>query len=213
MKTRRRMKMFEKFLSADAEAFRQRYEGTYGFYRDEKHKRLLVKLNYIRDNVCSFVDAQEIEYKLYPDSKDDIGFEFIPPESVYYNTTKGAMLVNRLAARQFSRGVNGKNIEIYGFDGNIQFGYKVNFENLKLVYESNVTPAEALLAERGSLALSRQFALSRDCVFLFKEQIGKYTRDGVNFRFKLNEPDLWRTEITDAINLLGCTAEISKNDD
>ena len=77
--------MFEKFLSANVESFRQRYEGTYGFYRDEKKKRLLVRLDSISPEECVFVNADGIDFRLRVDTSRDIGFEFLPPKSAWRN--------------------------------------------------------------------------------------------------------------------------------
>lgn len=203
--------MFEKFLSENADNFRQRYEGTYGFYRDGT-KRLLVKLVSISPDQCQFVDGRDVMFSIRPDHPDNIGFEFLPPKAQWYNTKiHGAVHTQRLAHRQFQRGVTSKTLEIMRLKGGALHPIRVDFRNLSAIYEDGMKPDEAFpsLKEGGSVAISGQFALGSGIVYLLKEPIGTYIQDGKRFTFKLEEPQLWRTEISDALNLMGCSANIS----
>lgn len=202
--------MFEKFLSANVEAFRQRYEGTYGFYRDENKKRLLVRLESIGTAVCAFVDANGIEYRLNTNSERDIGFEFLPPRSAWYNVEEGAYYTQRLAQRQFSRGVTDRNLGVYYLNKDRMWRKEIDFPTLAALYEGAMTPKEAIgrLGNR-SFALSRQFALDRAGVWLLEEKIGTYRKEKDKVFLTLAEPDLWRTELTDAFAAIEHPVEIS----
>jgi hypothetical protein len=202
--------MFEKFLSENIENFRQRYEGTFGFYK-VGNKRLLVKLQEISNQQCHFKDALGMDYTIQPDHPDEVGFEFLPPKSQWYNTKEGAVYTQRIASRQFQRGVTGKTLEIVLLREHMLYPMAVNFKNLQSIYESPLTPKEALpgLDKKQSLALSGQFALDAGTVFLLKEPIGGYECKRENFKFHLNERDLWKTEISDAITAMGCSASFS----
>jgi hypothetical protein len=201
--------MFEKFLSGNIDTFRQRYEGTYGFYKDGRN-RLLVRLQEISPSRCSFVDAQNIPYHVAPDHPQEVGFEFLPPKSAWYNTYRGAVYTQRLASRQWQRGVTGKTLEMMLAKGGSLLPLRVDFGTLSDVYEKSLTPKEALpaLQEGRSVAISGQFAFDGGLIYLLKEYIGEYKQDGKRFDIHLSEPDLWRTEITDALTLMGCTANI-----
>lgn len=201
--------MFEKFLSSNLDSFRQRYEGTYGFYRDENRKRLLTRLDSIDNQRCVFVDAQGVEYRLNPDTQKEIGFEFLPPKSQWYNTERGAMYTQRIAQRQFSRGVTDKNLEIQLLKNGSLSTVRINFANLDAVYNSSISVADAIKNPEISVAVSPQFALSGGLVFLLREEIGEYKQEEKKFSFKLREPQLWRTELTDALAAVGYTAEIA----
>jgi hypothetical protein len=203
--------VFEKFLSGNIESFRQRYEGTFGFYKDESGKRLLVKLVEINPGRCSFVDGAGIAYALYPDSPREVGFEFLPPKSAWYNTQRGAVYTQRYALRQFQRGVTSKTLEMNLLIKGVLHPLRVDFENLSALYEKSILPKDAFkgLDEGRSLAISNQFAFDEGSVLLFRAKIGEYKRDVKTFTIKLDEPDLWRTEITDALSAMGCTASIS----
>lgn len=207
--------MFEKFTSGNIESFRQRYEGTYGFYRDESKKRLLVKLTEVRESRCTFVNADGIEFHLNSDSARDIGFEFLPPRSAWYNTQEGAYYTERVASRQFQRGITGKNVLIHSLLGHMTPA-RVDFGTLSMIFDSKPFDMEASLdtLKKGrSLAISPQFALdpATSQIYLFGDIIGTYKQDKQNFQFKLNEPGLWKTEITDALRAINCTTEIAAN--
>jgi hypothetical protein len=194
--------MFEKFLSANAQDFRTRYQGTYGFYRTPA-KNMLCKLTFVEGNV-TFVDKKQMEYTLYPDSQSDIGFEFIPPRSSYYNTPKGAFYVERVASRQFQRGVSEKNTRIYsvGLKGFASEG--VNFDTLGALYENDVSLKEALesfFAERTpSVAISKTFAISKKYLWVLSTLHGEVLEcTPKKIVLRLKDADLFRTEITDAL--------------
>ena len=208
--------MFEKFLSANLDSFRQRYEGTYGFYRDENKKRLLCQLTAIGNSRCVFVDAQGVEYQLNPDTNKDIGFEFLPPKSSWYNTSEGAVWTQRNAQRQFQRGVTGRNLSIKLLHKGRYYDRDVDFKSLSEIYETAKSPKEAMaILEKGkSWAISKQFALDpiSKTVHLMHSNVGTYAQEGKKFIVKLMEPQLWRTELTDALNAVECTTEILKND-
>lgn len=211
--------MFEKFLSENIENFRQRYEGTFGFYRDEEKKRLLVKLSSISAERVDFIDGRGVTWHMEPNSPRDIGFEFLPPKSAWYNTQQwGAVYLQRIAQRQFLRGVTSKNLEVLQAIKGELYPRRVDFALLSAVYEEALTPQQAfkrLTKSKAevplSMAISSQFALdpSTNSVRVLKEVIGDYSLEGNAFRFRLSEPQLWRTEINDAITALGATADIS----
>lgn len=204
--------MFEKFLSDNVENFAQRYMGTFGFYRDAERRRMLVKLVDVNNTRCDFVDANGITFHVFPDAAQDVGFEFLPPRSSWYNTKEGAMYTERVAQRQFSRGINAKNTMLYLLRDGAPTPVKVDFKNLSAVFEAPEDTSQFISAldKKQSFALSPQFALDPlGPVWLYREQVGKFSKKGSHFIFSLNEPSLWKTEITDALKAIGCTAEIA----
>jgi len=206
--------MFEKFLSANSGDFRQRYEGTYGFYRDEKGTKLLAWLTSITDNVCMFTDARGLEYKLNVDAQKDIGFEFLPPKAGYFNTDKGAMLVQRVAQRQFQRGISGKNISINLLHKGMLIAQRIDFPLIERLYDKALSTKDAkALFEKGgspSWAVSSQFCLGDTRhVWVLAETIGKYRKEGEKYIVSLNEKCLFRTELTDAFKAIGCPVEVN----
>lgn len=201
--------MFEKFLSANKRDFATRYQGTYGFFRNNHEGKapMLARLMMIEDSV-QFVDRNNATYELQADSNNDIGFEFLPPKSGFFNTDSGAVYVERLARRQFQRGVSDANTRLFLMGGTtVLGGFKsvpVNFPWLERVYNSKITVAQAFasfcLGGTKSVAISSQFCMDAGKVYIFGTIAGNvlhYSIDSV--RLELNDPVLFRTEIYDAL--------------
>lgn len=207
--------MFEKFLSGNADNFRQRYEGTYGFYRDASGKRILARIDVV-GQTCSFIDSKGVTYTLNPDTQTEIGFLFLPPKAEYHNTRYGAMYVQKIAQRQWQRGICQRNTAIYQLRGGTFSIRPVDFANLSAIYEDESAPSfkEAFRkfknGEGTSVAISRQFALCTNAVYLFTEVIGYYSfLDNGDVNIVLKDSSLWKTELADAFRELDQKVTIS----
>lgn len=198
--------MFEKFTSVDAHDFRQRYLNTFGFFRRGEFRQLS-KITSI-DRVVQFVDRDGVTYTLNPDTDNDVGFEFLPPKSGWHNMKEGAMLVRRIAARRWLRGVHQQNISIM-----TPMGHRapVDFEALAEIYENATPKANALKtfqAKGGKtsfLALSDQFAVSwaDQDIYCLDVRIGNYKEVNGSYHVSLNDQELWGTEVKDAFTRSG----------
>lgn len=206
--------MFEKFLSIDAPNFRQRYLNTFGFFRHEDRKKILVRISAI-DNVVRFVDKDGVDYILNPDSESDVGFEFLPPKAGWHNTDTGGWLIRRTAARQWQRGICPGNTRI---ETPLGHGCQVDFHSLAQIYEKTTTIPAALKrfkAERKYdstfMAISEQFAISSSTkqVFTYSAPVGGWKEDGDKFIVTLEDKDMWVTEITDAFKNAGLEMELA----
>jgi hypothetical protein len=194
--------MFEKFTSADARDFATRYQGTYGFLLRPNKPKLLVKLAHV-DDIVKFTDANDIGYELNPDLEDDIGFEFVPPRPGFTNTDSGAMYVERMAQRQFSRGISDRNTKVYVITEKLGFDTRrVDFKNLAQIFNSTWTKEAAwarfTAGQIPSYAISTQFAMNREKLFILGTFCGKVlnvTKEKVTV--KLDDPVLFKTEIND----------------
>lgn len=201
--------MFEKFTSEGSQDFRQRYQGTFGFF-NHKGKKTLTQLKEIHANgrasYVEFVDRDDLSYKLNPDSEaDDTGFEFLPPKCAWYNTPKGVpLLVSRIPAKQYLRGICDRNTSITTIRGS---GMPVNFAQLIDIFEAKVSVAEAIklkpikdYSTHGGFALSPQFALSNHfgTIHCFGTSIGSFKLVDDVYQVELSTPELWATEIRDA---------------
>lgn len=210
--------MFEKFTSKDSGDFRQRYQGTFGHFISGG-KRTLARLdNIIADGRASYVefsDRDGVQYLLKPDSEvEGRGFEFIPPKSSYYNTKKGIpMLVKRIPARQYQRGICDRNTAVANMRNE---GVPVGFDVLVELFEEKVSAAEALEAAIKSkstaagVAISPQFALclSNGIIRCYEQNIGVFTHNKGIFSVHLDSKDLWQQEITDCFKRSGFKLEI-----
>ncbi len=205
--------MFEKFLSANADDFRQRYLGTFGFFRKEDGTKLLTRLDTISGRGCSFSDVRGVTYNLEPDSKLDIGFEFLPPKSGFFNTAIGTVLVIRIPARQFQRGVSPNNTALHLLSGKQQEHLPLDFPIMEKIYEKNTTLEQAFeefkQKKTHSVALSSQIALDRARLWVLDEPIGECRYSNGTFKVKLKAPDFWLTETTDAFKATAHPFEVN----
>lgn len=201
--------MFEKFTAIGANDFKQRYQGTYGFFTrgDKKYLTRLENVYVGGQSYVEFVDRNGMEYKLLQDSKEDnCGFEFIPPKCAFYNTKEGSpRIINRIPARQYQRGICDRNTSIKDLIGR---SFNVDFKILAALFEEVPSIAEALAAaikssaaDRG-VAISPQFAvgLNEQTIKCFNTTIGRCTYDKGIFTVTLESPELWQQEIKDAFS-------------
>lgn len=192
--------MFEKFTSLGSADFKQRYIGTYGFFK-EGEKKTLVQISAITRDTVHFTDRNNSGYHLKADSLSDVGFEFIPPKSSYYNIAGGdPVLVTRVPARQYSRGVCDKNTMIRKLNLG---GQEIGFNMLAAIFESKETVASALSSgykDMLGFAVSPQFAVSfmNKDLRCFDHSIGSVEYNGDLFQINLDQPEVWSTEIKDA---------------
>lgn len=201
--------MFEKFTSQDANDFRQRYQGTYGYYRRGTKKKL-VRLDKVdTDNrVVIFVDSDDLQYEVHADASDDtIGFDFLPPEMSYHNTSSGVYLLRRIPARQYSRGISDRNVSIRTLNGR---GVPVNFSTLTDIFENTVSPSDifdSLINPKNplkatGLALSSQFGvwLEGKVVYCFNDRIGDAHLSSKGLQIELEDYSFWGTEVKNALS-------------
>lgn len=208
--------MFEKFTAMDADRFRQRYQGTFGYFVKGEEK-MLSQITEIRVNdgrpYVEFVDNKGLPYKLYSDSPNEgVGFRFLPPKFQYYNTKEGRpLLIDRIAAKQYSRGICSKNTSVTRMTGD---RLPVDFGTLEKLFGETVSVKESLKAAlaledvpSAGIALSPQFAVKIPSGDLkcFNVVIGtsKY-KDGV-FHYTLTG-GLWATEVANAFRRSGLEA-------
>lgn len=210
--------MFEKFTSADAGDFRQRYQGTYGYFRQADNKTLvrLDKVNFETNNkTVEFVDEHGLTYTLHADSHDEtVGFDFLPPKISYHNGENNAWLLRRIPARQYQRGICDRNTSIRTVDGII---FSVDFAILKKLFNNKYSPKETFAATthstktEQSFALSSQFAvsLSRGRIYCLGQSIGQVKLVNSDFlSIILNDPLLWGTEIRDCLHRTEINGEV-----
>jgi hypothetical protein len=196
--------MFEKFTTADARDFQTRYLGTFGFFKNEDAAPLLVKLVNI-DGVVYFQDRRGVEYNVKPDTNKNIGFEFLPPKSGFFNTDEGAVFVQRKAARQWQRGICDRNITMYLMMKEGWHAVQVNFKYLEKVYNGSVPFADAYKSfvegKVPSVALNSQFSIDvKNRVYVFSTECGKVIEASARkLVVRLTDPVLFRTEIYDAV--------------
>lgn len=205
--------MFEKFTAFGAADFNQRYRGTYGYFT-RRGQRTLVQISEVNVSGVKFVDKYGLRYELRPDADEDTGFVFITPKSEYYNTLTGTpILVRRIAAKQYMRGICDKNTTLEFLSGENQ---RVSFEHLESLYGGSVPFVEALNALRSQprgknkgIALSRQLAYwhGDSKLKLFNLVIGEAEMNWKGtipvMAVTLHNPEMWGQEVRDALKRNG----------
>jgi len=206
--------MFEKFTSENFEGFHQRYKGTYGHFT-RKGKQTLVRLIEVTRREVKFEDADKMGYILNADSDEEgTGFTFLPLRCSYHNVKEGGpLLIGRVPARQYSRGICDKNTYIATLNGG---RLPVDFTTLTSLFSNNPTPLEmykrlvenidsptSLFKYPAGVAISPQFALDvvANHIYCFGQVIGscKWAVDKDKFIIKLNDVGLWGQEVRDAL--------------
>jgi hypothetical protein len=194
--------MFEKFTRGDARDFATRYQGTFGFFERPNRERRLVKLTFIDDTV-RFIDEKEIEYHIDADNDEDAGFEFLPPRTGFSNSIEGALYSERVAQRQFTRGICDRNTRMYRLDGKAFEQVSIGFKYLNMAYDKKKMDASTAFRRYAaqllpSFSISPQFGFDKQKVYVFTTVCGfvrNVTSDSITI--KLEHPDLFRTEIRD----------------
>jgi hypothetical protein len=204
--------MFEKFTATTVGDFRQRYEGTYGLFKRGKDS-LLVCLTRVRgpsdtnEPFVEFKDSKGVTFKVnITEENSDIGFEFLPPKSAYYNIEGGTpWLLKRIPAKQYSRGICGKNTSIRNGRG---ANLSVDFDSLISIFERAVSPEKAynpadITDTTGTkgVAISPAFAFfwAQKTIMCYEKTIG--TIDLVDGELVITLADLpmWGVEVKDAL--------------
>jgi hypothetical protein len=206
--------MLEKFMTNGANDYRQRYEGTFGFFQTDSKREVLVKLTRVVTDVdnpyIEFVDQNGFNYRLNADQ--DRGFTFIPPKSNWYNVEDGAVFVVRKPARQWTRGVCSRNTAIKFLKAGMTLNQAVDFPMLEQIFapKKQITLEQAI-KENKSFALSPDFVacFTTNSLLVAETYLGKFEiRDGVYY-VSLEEKDHWATEIADVFRRNGLKMELT----
>jgi len=187
--------MREVFTSAGRQDFRQRYEGTFGWYANDG-KRLLVSVDRVLDGVMHFSDQNKVQYSANADK--GVGFEFLPVERGLHNIDSDMVYMYRKVARQYKRGICPDNTVIRSFS---------TWDYIKIkhdVLEKLFTPVKVeeyindwRNGKRVGVAFSQQFGVFKNNVVVYDNVIGKFDDE----TFKVNP--LFKQEIQDIMKKYG----------
>ena len=181
--------MKEEFKSRTYGDFSQRYQGTYGWFQKPAGGEILVKLIKVREESLKFQDKSGGEYT----ANADVGnvFSFLPTTKGAYLYGDGFVVVKRVPARQYKRGICDDNTTIYN---PISFlNIPVGFEVLETVFTENIPeyiPGKIFIADK-------VITFSPTAVWLYENKIGKVGDGGtvvLHDKFKV-----FQQEVEDAI--------------
>lgn len=167
--------MLDSLTSYNAADFRQRYQGTFGLYPTSKGK-ILVLVRKVDSKRVMFTDAENTEYFANVDA--GVSFEFLPVARGWHNGKKGAVMLQRVPARQWQRGISESNTVALLPPEHNKGGLKLvspSFDTLDCVVNPYPLPYainEKLTKTRDSVAISKHFCLSGDSLYFFDKIIG-----------------------------------------
>lgn len=165
--------------------FNARYSGTFGFLHTDQGSKILVRVGTVNQQKVHFTDIKGQDYFALLDK--NVMFEFIPVNRGYYNTRSGTVLLMRVPARQWHRGICTSNtkclVETYtGNLGNIN-GTDHFFSVLHDVFVEPLQDTKFCFdrwkeGARHGVALSKFFYLDtkRNLQFL-NSRVGIYDRE------------------------------------
>ncbi len=157
--------------------FRQRYEGTIGFFHNDLRK-ILVRMTSVSDRKASFEDSKGNEFFAYTDS--GVEFEFIPVDKGFYNTFAGAVLLQRVPERQWHRGISPTNTQAAFLYKDTFLPKAVDIDLISDIFEDAVSIDKAmgdfLSGKLPSLALSKHFAVTNNNFYFYNKVVGTVSK-------------------------------------
>jgi hypothetical protein len=195
--------MLEVFKSNGWNDFRQRYSNTYGWYNHEG-KKVMVHVDEVFEDEVHFSDKNGVKYNAIADK--GVTFEFLPVQRGVYNYVNDDLLyVSRKPARMWKRGIAMDNTNFYSFR---KGAVRPDFSMLETVFGTPATNpiTDWVKGKRNNVALSPQFSVYDNKVFLYDQKIGVYKTGVITL-----DTNLFSQEITDLIrkNDLAYTVEVA----
>jgi hypothetical protein len=187
--------MKEQFTSDGYKDFRQRYEGTFGYYTTETNKRLLVQVTEVNPVEMKFVDRNRGDYVALSD-KGHV-FEFVAPVKRLFDMRGRVALIIRKPAKQYQRGISASNTQVVLLDTGTVLA--PSFNNLSCAFTDDGFNkqkfAEYVDGKREQVVLSRMIALVRDDVFLYNAIVGTVDRQTKTFKCA----PMFKQEVSDCV--------------
>ena len=186
--------MKEEFNSAYWSDFRQRYQGTYGWWETDKKERLLVYLREVGEERVIFQNKDGFKFTAIADQGNS--FTFLPVVRGCFNyLDDGVVVTRRRPARMWKRGVCEENTDIISLATGKTLG--VNFQTLEGIFGDKTNTALARFKQTltGNAAIDNVFSVVGNKLFLYENQIGSYA----NREFTLTS-DLFQQEVNDLVN-------------
>lgn len=163
--------MIDSLTSDNRRDFRQRYQGTFGWFLKANKIPLFVYVKTVTDSAVYFTDLSGHEWHANVDS--DLKFEFIPVNHGFFNGALDVYYLERVPARQWQRGISAANTRIWsGTRGWVG----VEMKTLAEIFVNPLSLNEALdlylKGDRACVALSKHFALLKNQLCFYLRKIG-----------------------------------------
>lgn len=188
--------MLETFQSDHSRDFRQRYAGSFGYYKDDNKRKIFVLISNVGDLEVSFVDEKENVYSARADS--GIEFEFIPVKKKLFVHRDELLYIRRRPARMWARGINPQNTEVsnvlVGKDQTLNFAKVVAYLKTCVDVKLNIQKLEE--KNVSAVVLSDLFGTTNGSLYLYDKVVGDFRPD--TREIVVTEP-LFHQEIEDLV--------------
>lgn len=190
--------MKDTLTSANHRDFRQRYEGTFGFFSPDGRSPLLVQLDTVEPSRVNFKDKRGTSYHANVDS--GIPFEFIQVQRRVVNFADDDVIyISRKPARMWRRGLCADNTSITNLKTMRRAA--LNFATVESAYQNNITYESAVIeflaGNRKNVAVDDKFSIIGGALYLYDTVIGSYADKTVKVShiFKQEFSDLVRRKV------------------
>jgi hypothetical protein len=204
--------MYDTLTTKNFEDFKQRYSGCFGWLTQE-NKEVLVHITSVKPDQVQFSTSSDSDFFAF--ANQNVIFKFLPIKRGWYNTRYGAVLLSRIPARQYQRGISSNNTSCMYFRfGSIGFSLGtrgLTTQLLEDVFKETKEPVTftdqtSILSPFFTFAPKDQAKSEQDLYFL-DARIGVYTDKTKKIKLK-NEWLHVKQEVLDTISRVGLSSKL-----
>ena len=158
------------FLSSNYDDISRYYKGTYVKFKDTGDKLFYIR-NVHRDSITG-CDEDGTEFELYLNDTHPYEVDYILPSKSFFQYAKRAVLLQRIPAKQYQRGISGNNVKLVSLTktGGLST-MDMGFEVLKaFVSKQNFWSLDEAVRNKGrmiSIALTPRIAYIPEAGYIF----------------------------------------------
>jgi len=189
--------MIEEYKYEGWKDFQQRYGGTFGWFEKENGEKLLVQVSHCDASTVVFKDASKMDYYAKVDSGNK--FHFIPVVKSVYQHGDSVLVVKRIPAKQYKRGICKENTQIYNLTSSSHVN--ISFENLATIFgpKDDKLLIQWCKERTGNICLDGVFSIVKNIVYIYDTPIGVYKAEE---RLVKLDVDVFKQELSDVFTKL-----------
>ena len=151
--------------------FRQRYRDCYGMYLTKNNEQKLVYISGVDEERVRFRDASGVDF--FANVNANVEFEFLPLTRGLHNIQDDVVLLSRVPAQQYKRGISDGNTSILSMSRRRNMG--VSFDLLEQVFSVKhdvKARYKQWKVDHTPVALSKHFCLVDDAIYFNDVVVG-----------------------------------------
>lgn len=159
------------------------FKGT--FVKFAEFGDMLFYINSVQGNEVRGIDEDDNDFVIYLSDDVPYNVDFVLPHKAVYQHGKDVVLMQRVPARQYRRGICDENVKLIILTSNDQL--EVNFKNLKafVTKTSYSTLRDAIFGKNKNIAVAISdrfwFYKRNQCLYCLNKAIAKFSRDDAKF--------------------------------